>query len=376
GVTVAASIGKGILPVNEITSFSLLFFIASIGGLIVAAVAGIWYTIRKYSRKHFVYDPIHPRYTPPEKLDPMFTGYIVDNTYDPRDISAGIIQLAIDGYIHIQHIPKTSWFGSDDYLFTLEKDITSLISESDFPKLFLLSILFSDFNGGLAEIRRYNFEHQRKLSEVKKVNPGFFQKKQKAEQQIKELALDADYLEESFKKISIPKVVTLFGVMIILLKVIGFFLDISISILAAILIPSSLFLLIFKMVKYRYTKKGWETKHAILGFKLFLEMTEKDRYEFHSNPADNPQQFMQYLPYAIALGVEKKWAKQFESITIDNPSWYTGSGNIAPAVFASRMSTFSKSVTSAVSTQERSGSGSGGGGFSGGGSGGGGGGSW
>ncbi len=105
-------------------------------------------------------------------------------------------------------------------------------------------------------------------------------------------------------------------------------------------------------------------------------MTEKERYEFFNNPADNPQEFMEYLPYAIAFGVEKKWAKQFASITIPQPDWYRGSGPFVATAFADEISSFSEKVSSAVATQRSSGSGSGGGGFSGGGSGGGGGGSW
>ena len=83
------------------------------------------------------------------------------------------------------------------------------------------------------------------------------------------------------------------------------------------------------------------------------------------------KEFMEYLPYAIALGVEKKWAKQFESITIPQPEWYKGADTFVAHNFASEMSSFSKLVTSSVATKT-----SGGSGVSGGGSGGGSGGSW
>jgi hypothetical protein len=35
-------------------------------------------------------------------------------------------------------------------------------------------------------------------------------------------------------------------------------------------------------------------------------MTEKERIEFFNSPETNPQEFLDYLPYAIAFGVEEK----------------------------------------------------------------------
>jgi uncharacterized membrane protein len=79
---------------------------------------------------------------------------------------------------------------------------------------------------------------------------------------------------------------------------------------------------------------------------------------------------MEFLPYAIALGVEDKWAKKFEGIYLDNPSWYTSSSgyDFMARGFASELSSFGSSFSAS--------SGSSGGGSQGGGGGGGGGGSW
>jgi uncharacterized membrane protein len=126
------------------------------------------------------------------------------------------------------------------------------------------------------------------------------------------------------------------------------------------------------------TPLGAETKDDILGFKLFLSVTEKDRLDFHNAPERSPEQFMEFLPYAIALGIENKWAAQFASIYIPEPSWYHGGvhGPFLASAFVSDLSHFSGSVSSSFTSASRGGSGSGGGGSSGGGFGGGGGGSW
>jgi uncharacterized membrane protein len=72
------------------------------------------------------------------------------------------------------------------------------------------------------------------------------------------------------------------------------------------------------------------------------------------------------------FGLEKKWAKAFEGLTLPQPSWYVSHHAFVASAFMSDFSqNFSSNFFVAPST-----SGSGGGGFSGGGGGGGGGGSW
>ena len=109
------------------------------------------------------------------------------------------------------------------------------------------------------------------------------------------------------------------------------------------------------------------------GFKDFLSTTEKERYKFHNAPARNTQQFMEYLPYAIAFGVEKEWAEVFKDIPLDQPSWYSSQNNSTfnAVAFTHNLSAFSTSVSSSSGSSGSSGAGSAGGG-----GGGGGGGSW
>jgi hypothetical protein len=100
-----------------------------------------------------------------------------------------------------------------------------------------------------------------------------------------------------------------------------------------------------------YTQLGVDTKQQIKGFKDFLSTTDRDRFDFHNSsfksvanisplglPEKSPTQFMQYLPYAIALGVETKWAKQFQDITIPKPDWYVaGNAQFIASDFVSHM---------------------------------------
>jgi uncharacterized membrane protein len=91
-----------------------------------------------------------------------------------------------------------------------------------------------------------------------------------------------------------------------------------------------------------------------------------------------PETFEKYLPFAMALGVEKKWAAAFAALSSQPPSWYQGPPGMVfhPAGFVNSLSTMSARAGQAMSSAPRGssrGSGFGGGGFSGGGFGGGGG---
>lgn len=128
------------------------------------------------------------------------------------------------------------------------------------------------------------------------------------------------------------------------------------------------------------TLRGRRLMDKIEGFRLFLNATEKDRLNMLHAPDRTPEMFEKYLPYAVALDVENRWAEQFESVLRASaakegrsytPGWYSGySGR--DASFASLGGALAASVSSAASPGSSSGSG----GSSGGGGGGGGGGGW
>ncbi len=360
GLTVAASFDKGLVEKKELVGLSLFGILGSIATSLVALGGFIHLMIRKYQRKYFVHDPIHARYSPPENLHPLLVGKMVDKTIHPRDISAGIIQLAIDGYITIEKTEKKGFLGSsDDYIFTLKKET----AENDAGiNTILKDILFGDiFKLNPTEIR------EKKMSDI---SPNFISVYiRKLRNQVNTFLFDNDYLEKRGMSgnwiILIPFLFAFgfFAVQMVIPGIVSFFATFFVGIFMG-------------MIDSRYTQKGWRTKHAIEGFKRFLEMTEKERYTFHNAPEKNPQEFMHYLPYAIALGVEKQWAEQFKNITIEQPDWYKGDSLFVASHFVDDMSAFTQSVSSKSATRSSSSSGSSGGGFSGGGSGGGGGGSW
>ncbi len=139
-------------------------------------------------------------------------------------------------------------------------------------------------------------------------------------------------------------------------------------------------MLLFARIMTAKSLKGVRTKIEILGLQEFINRVDADRLK--RMPTDT---FEKILPYAMALGIENRWAKAFEGIVQNPPTWYVGPTpyvGFNPIFFASSMHAMASDAHQAfVSAPRASSSGSGwggggGGGFSGGGFGGGGGGAF
>ena len=84
-------------------------------------------------------------------------------------------------------------------------------------------------------------------------------------------------------------------------------------------------------------RRPWRARSsstASLGFKHYLSVTEGNRLDRMHPPADTPELFEHYLPYAIALDVENRWAERFTSVlaaasatpaAASGFAWYSGS---------------------------------------------------
>ncbi|KKQ34754.1 MAG: hypothetical protein US50_C0038G0014 [Candidatus Nomurabacteria bacterium GW2011_GWB1_37_5] len=284
---------------------------------------------RKYGKDPIGRGTIIAEYEPPRDVLPTMVGSLVDEKVDNRDISAGLIYLAEQGFAKIKKIEKSGFLGfkSSDYELELLKDIGSCTTKTE------RTILEMFFGQGANKGKIKN------ISEFKN-NRSFVAEVEALKSSLYQDMTDRGFFVQNPQKAKVPYIIL--GIIIL---AVGFFIGVPIFGLIGILGfgLSGILFIIFGSLMSKKTPLGAETKDHILGFKIFLTVTEKDRLAFHNSPERTPEQFMKFLPYAIALSVENKWAKQFEGIYI---------------------------------TASKGGSGSGGGGFSGGGMGGGGGGSW
>jgi uncharacterized membrane protein YgcG len=138
---------------------------------------------------------------------------------------------------------------------------------------------------------------------------------------------------------------------------------------------------IFHHLLKKPTPAGRVTQDQIEGFRRYLSVAEEDRLNLENPPERTPELFEKFLPYALALGVEQRWAEQFSDILKDaqyEPEWYGGNQvrNFQAASLAAGLGSALAGAISSSSSAPGSSSGGGGGGSSGGGGGGGGGGGW
>ena len=367
GLTIALDFSKGIVykptKIEEIIGFAKDNPIVLLPILVAIVMFFIW---RKYGKDPKGYSTIIAQYEPPKDMKPTLVGSLVDEKPDFRDITAGLIYLAEQGYVKIKRLEKEGIFGSIDYEIELTKnDVSSLENtEQNILKLFFENDLKIGLNKKLS-----SFERNTTFSiGAKNMIKDLYQE-----------MTDKNFFVKNPSKVK--RIYAIIAILIIFLSVklfgsiLGFTTIISI-------IASAVIIAIFGSQMSKKTKLGAETKDYILGFKEFLSVTEKDRLDFHNAPEKSPEQFMEFLPYAIALGVENKWAKQFENVYINQPTWYQGNFTNAfvATSFVSHLSDFSKSVNTGLALASKGAAGGrfggGGGGFSGGGFGGGGGGSW
>ena len=136
--------------------------------------------------------------------------------------------------------------------------------------------------------------------------------------------------------------------------------------------------------------KGRAIMDRIEGFRQYLGVAEEDRLNALNPPDKTPELFERFLPYAIALDVENRWAARFAAVLAAAAAagtgaaamtWYQGSqwgqGGYDPAALTDALSgALTQTIASASSAPGSSSGFSDGGGSSGGGGGGGGGSGW
>src|ERR1700686_1639197 len=148
----------------------------------------------------------------------------------------------------------------------------------------------------------------------------------------------------------------------------------SIPLLIGSVLVSALIWWLFARQMTAKTVAGARTRIAVLGFQEFMNRVDADRVKRMP-----PDTFEKFLPYAMALGVEHHWAKAFEGIIQNPPTWYQSSDGHMFSTFyfvnslGSMATTASSTFVSAprASSSGSGWSGGGGGSFSGGGFGGG-----
>lgn len=355
---------------------------------------------------------IMPLFYPPKDISPAAMKYILEEKADHKNFTAALINLAVKGYIKLKKYSKG---------YTLIKQ------QPTAQKLRPMS-------SGESIIMRRLLKHRDKVTIDKK-----YDSKVKTAMKMVNNRIKSEYKDKCFKD---NKMLGYFGIGISVLVLVFLMVHLNLfnaGTLASIAVPlfftgfalftvfksnkgimhsiivlahgafmvfaflgssgnlpkevlfMSVFLVaingVFIYLLKSPTPFGRELMDKIEGFKLYLSTAEQHRLDIMHPPEMTPELFEEYLPYAIALGVENQWSQRFanhlRSAGTDNsssgyhPDWYSG-GRFNLSSSSNGFSNISSGMASTISAAAipPSSSSSGGGGFSGGGGGGGGGGGW
>jgi uncharacterized membrane protein len=311
---------------------------------------------------------VAPMYEPPEKMGPAEVGTLIDGSIDPRDITSVLVDMAVRGYVKIVETQHKGFLSTTkDYEFHLLKPRDQWTDLTDYETAMLSQV----FAGGqvtlLSNLRNHFYTA---LPMIKSEIMAALKSKSM-------YTVDPEsamgYWGMGVVVVALPYVIAQWAGWADFLN------SIPIA-LGAGLVALAIIIIIGKQLT-ALSLKGARTRVQILGFQEFMNRVDADRIKRMP-----PDTFEKFLPYAMALGVEHRWAKAFEGIIQNPPTWYQSSDGhmFSTFYFVSSIGSMTQTASSTFVSAPRasssgsgwSGGGGGGGGFSGGGFGGGGGGAF
>jgi len=341
-------------------------FLASNWPLLLPLVVllGMWWRWRRVGRDPEA-RPVAPRYEPEGGLTPAEAGTLLDESVDMRDITATIVDLAVRGHLRIEERDTPKLLGllsSTEYIFHRLAPPAGAAPLQPHEQALLFGIFQSDRQEvPLSELENEFYQHLPGIRSGvynRLVERGYYRAR-------------PDQVKGRWTVLGVLMAIVITGGGIVAAARLGmtplpFLVG---GVLSAIIVAA------FGQVMPARTVAGARAYEASRGFEEFLRRVESDRF---ARVIKTPEMFERFLPYAMAFGVEKKWAHAFADIVREPPTWYVGAhpAGFSPSGFTSRLGALTNQVGSTMSSSPRSsgGSGFGGGGSSGGGGGGGGGG--
>ncbi len=335
---------------------------------------------------------VAPRYEPPKGMTPAEVGTLMDDAVHPRHITATLADLGVKGYLKIEEVANTSSLSRRDYIFHLLKPQPSEWASLEQHERVMLHGMF--FAGGAgAEMMKFmkqtfdnlaqtpQFEAATDLQQVMKARTGHGFTNSEQVRRALDSSLDSLVTDDAMgnptdvhlselNRFSVvlpvmkaniltglkgkgmysvdPRGVHLmYGLRGVLFAGVGFIVIVLMHVLGVVsrerspgpffasVIIAVVIVILFARIMTAKSKKGVETKVEILGFQEFINRVDADR--LNRMPPDT---FEKFLPYAMALGIETRWAKAFQGIMQNPPNWHvsaTPDTTFDPVLFADWM---------------------------------------
>ncbi len=289
GMTIVVAFPKGIIAQPPWTDRASEFLrdnagvAAGLGGYLVLTMFlfACWWRVGRDPRE----GPQFPRYEPPPGLGPAATRYFDRKGYDDRCFAAWLLGLGSRGFLKIRQRER-------DYEIEQTGDATKLNQ----GEATLMKRMFP--NAGTPF--RFGSMHDPKVQAVR----GSF----------------AASLEQQFRSSNLLYSWNLWASIVGVLIGVGVFVAMHIFDapirFGAVVVVAMLVTIIFfgwKLLPV-YSVPGRKLQDEIDGLRQYLSVAEKDDLARMKAPPQTKEEFSKFLPYAVALDVEKTWADRFAAV--------------------------------------------------------------
>ena len=366
GLTVSLTVEKGLIDPPSLSDYGWLWWArnGALAALVLSFLGVLGFYRRSFDRvgRDPTKGPVFPQYEPPEGYSPAAAHHIYHRGFSGHDgLIASLMYLASNGQLRIVVDPENK-----------KKTTLSKAASAEYGALPTeLSELYDDLFAGTSSIKlgdKYHAGFTKAYTSFRKRVSGDF---------------GSAYFKWNAGYVVAGGILSAAAIIFAIVQHSYWSVWHTIGIVGLIGLNG-----LFMYLMPAPSRKGQDVRTHLEGFRLYMEKAEKlqlNAVEVGSEapPPMTVERYEKFLPYAVALGVEKPWTKHFERLIPEeaanyNPGWTNmnaGRFGSIGGMTDSMVSGMSSGVSSAM-PQSSGSSGSGGGGFSGGGGGGGGGGGW
>ena len=312
------------------------------------------------------------RFEPPRGFSPLMVGYIADNTVDDKDVISMLFYWADEGLLSIEEQKGSK------YTFTKLKDIEAYAIESgkDIPafEVQLFNGFFKNCDVGstvkFKDLQKNNFyqtivDTKTKTSAHFSKDRALYERKSKTYAGLmiflslvplatgilricwKENMVDNAFLlvpvaavlffmngisfETLFRKWHLRKSNVFATIIRFVPMVLAFFIFLAVDATVSdrlslfgnfLSICGSTAIAFFAAIMSKRSEYGNKVLEETLGYREFIDKVEIDQLKMMID--QDPDFYYHVLSYAIVLGLENKWAKKFDGMIVNPPTWYSG----------------------------------------------------
>ncbi len=284
----------------------LIFFIY----LTIKGYVNYFSELRKKRKQSIIYQTINV-----ESLPPAIAGLLVDFKVNVKEVTATIIDLAVRGYIYFHKIIKPFWPDK----IKLVKVINNFNRLNAFEKR-VMNIIFSRSDEVFFSDLKSLFSPSGKLY----INTPLYEVIELIKREAVNLGLAGELIGDLIHgKVMLVIKPLIVSLVLSIIHLITCFLIINVESISFLLIMVNFLIIISSIILLSalssrlivLTPKGESARLTYLKLKDFI----------NHQPLTDGRLFDTYLPYAIALGVQKKWVKKAEKLNYNssNSSWHS-----------------------------------------------------